>query len=495
MTSAPPVQTIVCPACRRAQPGGKFCASCGSDMILNNAGPRYFLTRVLKQGGQGAVYEGVGEDGQVYAIKELLEQFADKKERDEAVARFDAEANFLLRLRHPGIPRVYSSFMDDTRHYLAMDFVRGEDLENRAAREGAIPEATVLEWTAQITDVLNYLHGQRPPIIFRDIKPSNIMLRPDGRIQLIDFGIAKVLQSGVRGTQIGTPGYAPPEQYQGLATAASDVYALCASLHHLLTGRDPQSEAPFTFPDVRTIKPAISERTARALAKGLQMRPEDRYQSIAALWADLNPKPAPPPVTTVKPAVPPKPAPSPKPAAQPAQPATQPAPKPAPRPPQAAPPARTKPPTQPLPGAGPSAQPRPPKPGPVARQQPGRSGRVIVGLVVALLVLGLVGATVLLLPGTGGLLNASTPTPITLVQQTYNLDDLDIIPPDTTSEGLRTAFIDAYIQLARQQYGANIQFVPNTITFVGPLPTKVRDDPQGPVYRASMTGQVLVPRP
>ncbi len=462
-------------------------------MILNNAGPRYYLTRVIKQGGQGAVYEGVGEDGQIYAIKELLEQFADKKERDEAVTRFEAEANFLLRLRHPGIPRVYSSFMDDNRHYLAMDFVRGEDLENRAASEGAIPEATVLEWTAQICDVLFYLHGQRPPIIFRDIKPSNIMLRPDGRIQLIDFGIAKVLQSGVRGTQIGTPGYAPPEQYQGLATAASDVYALCASLHHLLTGRDPQSEAPFTFPDVRTIKPAISERTARALAKGLQMRPEDRYQSIADLWTDLNPKPAPPPVTTVKPASTPKPAPAPKPAAQPAQPAAQPASSPAARPPLSAPPARPKPPTQPLPGAVPAAQPKPSKPGPAARQS-GGGGRVVAGLLVALLVLGLVGATVLLLPGAGGLLNAATPTPVTLVQQVYNID-LEIIPPDTGSEGLRTAFVDAYTQLARQKYGPNIQFVPNTITFVGPLPAKVREDPQGPVYRASMTGQVLVPRP
>ncbi|GAB4196259.1 MAG: hypothetical protein OHK0022_13630 [Roseiflexaceae bacterium] len=463
-------------------------------MILNNAGPRYYLTRVIKQGGQGAVYEGVGEDGQVYAIKELLEQFADKKERDEAVARFDAEANFLLNLRHPGIPRVYSSFMDDTRHYLAMDFVRGEDLENRVEREGALPEATVLEWTSQICDVLGYLHGQRPPIIFRDIKPSNIMLRPDGRIQLIDFGIAKVLQSGVRGTQIGTPGYAPPEQYQGLATTASDVYALCATLHHLLTGRDPQSEAPFTFPDARTIKPAISERTSLALAKGLQMRPEDRFQTIAELWAALNPKPAPPPVTTVKPAVAPRPAPAPKPAQPATQPAAQPAPKPAPAPP-AQPAPRTKPPTQPLPGTAKPPPPQPPRSGPaVAAPQPGRGRRLLTGLFVLLLIGGLLGATVLLLPGTGNLLNSATATPVTLVQQVYNVDDLEIIPPDTSSEGLRSAFIDAYTELAKRTYGADIQFVPNTITFVGPLPTKVRDDPQGPVYRASMTGQVLVPQ-
>lgn len=497
MTGAP-VPTILCPACRNPQPGSsKFCFKCGSDMILNNAGPRYYLTRVIKQGGQGAVYEGVGQDGTVYAVKEMLEQFASPKERDEAVMRFEAEADLLQRLRHPGIPRVYASFTDDNRRYLVMDFVRGDDLEHVVGKQGAIPEAAALEWARQICDVLAYLHGQKPPIIFRDIKPSNIMLRPDGRIQLVDFGIAKVLQSAVRGTQIGTPGYAPPEQYQGLATDASDVYALCATLHHLLTGRDPQNEAPFSFPSLRSLKPAISERTDRAVARGLQMRPEDRYQSIDELWADLNPTPqAAPQSGPTKVLVAGTPtvaaqvagtAQAGKSTAAPAQtapPPAKPAQTPAQRPPQ------TKPAVPPVP-------PPPQRPGPAAAPaQPARGGgRALWYVLGFLLVLVLGGATVALLPGGAGILRfGATPTPLRLVQQTFAVNNLEIIPPDTSDQALRKAYLDAYLALARQKYGSNIQILNNSVTLLG-APVKVRDDPKGPVYRANVTGFVLVPQP
>src|SRR4029078_8752829 len=199
------------PNLRRA----RFCQHCGGDIVLNNDGPRYYITRIIKEGGQGAVYETIGDDGKVYAVKEMLDRFTNPKEREEALDRFEHEANLLKRLRHDRIPRIYADFKDEGRQYLAMDFVRGEDLEEVIKRQRAIPEEQALKWADQICDVLDYLHNQKPePIIFRDMKPSNIMVEPDGGVKLIDFGIAKVFQHAQRGTQIGTPGYAPPEQYQ-----------------------------------------------------------------------------------------------------------------------------------------------------------------------------------------------------------------------------------------------------------------------------------------
>ena len=298
-------QPVVCPACRKLNSSrARFCQHCGHDVILNNAGPRYFLTRVIKEGGQGAVYEGCDEAGKVYAVKEMLDNFSDPKERADAVVRFTAEAETLRRLSHPRIPRIYASFDDAGRHYLVMDFIRGEDLDDIVTREGPIPEARVLAWATELCDVLEYLHGRG--VIYRDLKPSNMMLeQPGGTLKLIDFGIAKVFQPQTRGTQIGTPGYAPPEQYQGMATQRSDIYALGASLHHLLSGRDPRQHAPFNFPLLRTIVPAISARTEAAVARALEMREEDRFATIGELRTALLPIPTPAPRSA--PAVSPQP--------------------------------------------------------------------------------------------------------------------------------------------------------------------------------------------
>lgn len=236
------MQEILCPSCY--QPNARkayICAYCRHDLTLNNDQPsdhlRYWLTRVIKSGGQGAVYEGIDQHGKTYAIKEMLDRFDDPRERNEAVMRFNSEAELLQQLTHPRIPRVYSHFTDEGRHYLTMDFVHGTDLDTLLERNPqGFPEAQVLEWAMQISDVLGYLHDKG--LIYRDVKPSNIMVEQDGGIKLVDFGIAKVFTPTQRGTQIGTPGYAPPEQYQGLATPQSDIYALAATLHHLLTGRD-----------------------------------------------------------------------------------------------------------------------------------------------------------------------------------------------------------------------------------------------------------------
>lgn len=261
--------------------------------MLNNDKPsddrRYFITRIIKKGGQGAVYEGIDQDERVYAIKEMLDNFIDPDERSEALERFNAEATLLQKLSHPRIPRIYSHFTDEGRHYLTMDFIHGKDLEQIIECDGPIPESQVLIWADQICDVLEFLHSKG--LIYRDMKPSNVMIEEaSGNVKLIDFGIAKVFKATERrGTQIGTPGYAPPEQYQGLATIVSDIYSLAATLHHALTGRDPTQHAPFTFPPAHEVQPHISPRVSHALAQALQMRPEDRIGTVAEFRALLLP--------------------------------------------------------------------------------------------------------------------------------------------------------------------------------------------------------------
>ena len=487
-TAMAEVSEILCPICHKPNlRRARFCQHCGQDIVLNNDGPRYYITRIIKAGGQGAVYEAVGDDGKVYAVKEMLDRFTDPKERAEAIDRFEAEAKMLRRLTHPRIPRVYADFVDEDRQYLAMDFVRGEDLEEVIRRQGAVPEKQVLEWADQICDVLDYLHNHKPePIIFRDMKPSNIMIEPDGTVKLIDFGIAKVFQRAERGTQIGTPGYAPPEQYQGLATIESDIYALGATLHHMLTGRDPRDEPPFSFPPVYGLKPSVSKQTSEAIQRALQMKPEDRYRSVAEFRAALRPLPPPQPQVRVAQST----------AVLPAQPqvAAPPAPAGVATPTQPAP-------TQPVPAPAPQSRPAPAQPAarPQPATQPRRRGGFVRWLVALLVVLALTGATlVLAFPDTvnqyvPGLLSSPQPTPQTFIQQQFEARDMEVtVPP---GNDLRAAFTQAYIQKARNMFGEGTRINQNVPpTYSGGDPVKIGDDATGPKYRGSMTGFILVPQ-
>jgi serine/threonine protein kinase len=277
-------ERILCPLCRAPnRPDARFCQRCGKDVLLDNI---YRITRVIKEGGMGVVYQAVDSDGALYAIKELRDRFTDPQEREEGIRRFLDEARVLRALRgHPAIPQVYRSFIDEGRYYLSMEFVFGDDLEDLLQHRGRFDEAEVLRWADQLCDVLEYLHHNG--LIYRDMKPSNIMITHGGNVKVIDFGIAQLLQSGGHGTTIGTPGYAPPEQYQGITTPQSDVYALAATLHHLLTGRDPRNEPPFSFPPVRELNPDISLTTSRVIEKALQSELNDRYPTIAAFRAAL----------------------------------------------------------------------------------------------------------------------------------------------------------------------------------------------------------------
>jgi serine/threonine-protein kinase len=494
------MQIVLCPFCRKPNPPATItCQHCGQNVPLTTNYQTYYLTKVLKSGGQGAVFIGMDLAGKTYAIKMMLEQFVDPAERAEAVARFEAEAELLQRLNHPNIPRVYACFPDDHRHYLVMDLVPGEDLAHIVERSGPLPEATVLGWADTLGKVLHFLHNQKPPIIFRDIKPSNVMMRPDGNLILIDFGIAKVLQSTKRGTQIGTPGYAPPEQYQGQATERSDVFAFCATLHHLLTGRDPQLEAPFSFPDVRSLIPHISERTALAIKRGLELNPADRFATIFDVQVALGirqvtaPRPVAPPPQAVLPTNKPSRA-----KAQPVRPKgnrTQPLP---PLPPQPVP-------QQPAASAARSAPPPPiaqpvsqaPAQAPVtpAASQPAAQPRrtsIWRHLVTFAMMVGMLFAAFQVFQIVTFTPPTVTPTPIALVRQSHQAALEVIVLGEPTDATIQEAFQSAFLRNVQTTFGEqarveNAQFAP-------PGPEEVSTDGRNTRYRATVTGTILVPQ-
>lgn len=221
------------------------------------------------------------------AVKEMVNQVRDPAIRETMVKNFEREANLLATLEHPAIPRIYDYFTQDDRSYIIMEFIDGKDLEAILTEsEGFLPEERVVRWAIELCDVFSYLHNHQPePIIFRDMKPSNVMIDTRGHVMLVDFGIAKTFQIGQKGTMIGTEGYSPPEQYKGEAGPLSDIYALGATLHHLLTRRDPRLEAPFSFSErpVRSINPSVSIEIEAIINTSLQYTPTSRFPNAAVM--------------------------------------------------------------------------------------------------------------------------------------------------------------------------------------------------------------------
>jgi outer membrane protein assembly factor BamB len=233
-----------------------------------------------------------GQVERICAVKEMFDLDPDANGRALRLVNFERESALLATITHPAVPKIYDYFIFNGLVYLVLEFIEGHDLERLLdQRKSPFTETALLGWSAEICSVLKTLHEQRPdPIIFRDLKPSNVMLRATGQIALVDFGIARTIQGRQRGTMIGTEGYAPPEQYRGIADARGDIYALGATLHHLATNADPRQETPFTFHErpVRSLNPEISEQFASVIAKMLAYNPSERYQTVHDILLDLH---------------------------------------------------------------------------------------------------------------------------------------------------------------------------------------------------------------
>ena len=237
---------------------------------------RYEIIKLIKAGGMGAVYRAYDRIlGHICAVKELLPSCDDEK----ATEWFRREAELLAGLNHPGMPKVTDYFIHHGRYYLVMNFIEGDDLHKILIKEGkpGLSEEKVIEIAIEILHILHYLHSQSPPVIYRDIKPSNIMIDKDGRVMLIDFGIARVLTDrDIKKTTVGTPGYAPLEQYRGQVEQRSDIYSLGATMHHLLTGIAP---IPFNFVPVKNVNRKVSDEMESIVMKALKEEPENRFSS------------------------------------------------------------------------------------------------------------------------------------------------------------------------------------------------------------------------
>lgn len=226
---------------------------------------RYLILGQIGRGGMGAVYkaEDTRFSRRYVAIKEMSQGHLDTVELEMAIARFQQEADMLASLVHPNLPRITDRFSDQERSYLVMDFIEGKTLLQliKEAPKHQLPVAQALHYARQLCDVLIYLHEHNPPIIFRDLKPANVMISPRGQVFLIDFGIARSFKEGKSQDTffLGSPGYAPPEQHGYAQTnPRSDLYGLGATLHYCLTGRDPYyAQDRFSFPPARQLNPQV----------------------------------------------------------------------------------------------------------------------------------------------------------------------------------------------------------------------------------------------
>lgn len=267
--------------------------------VLNN---RYDIVRKIGGGGMGAVYLACDRNlgGVQRAVKEMVQSHIEEEQQEKAVEDFKRESMILSTLDHPSIPTIYDYFFDATegRFYLVMKYISGGDLAGklRSTPEGRIDERIVTEWALQIIDVLDYLHNLPTKIVYRDLKPSNVMIDGNtGRVMLIDFGIARSInQNQEKGvTAVGTMGYAPPELFSGNVEPRSDIYSLGSTMFHLLTGADPQNNPLLIFdfqknPRPRQINPQLSDQIERILMRSVEYNAEARFASAAEMKLALT---------------------------------------------------------------------------------------------------------------------------------------------------------------------------------------------------------------
>ena len=251
---------------------------------------KYKILSKIGHGGMSVVYMAINEKAnKTWAIKEV---------RKDGVIDFEAvkqglivETEMLKKLNHPNLPSIVDVIEDADTFLIVMDYIEGNTLSKTLDEYGAQPQEYVIEWAKQLCDVLGYLHSRTPAIIYRDMKPSNVMLKPDGNLMLIDFGTAREFKERnlADTTCLGTIGYAAPEQFGGMGQtdARTDIYCLGATLYHLVTGYNP-SEPPYEIKPIREINPALSSGLERIIIKCTQRNPDDRYQSCAELMYALE---------------------------------------------------------------------------------------------------------------------------------------------------------------------------------------------------------------
>ncbi len=320
-----------CPSCNTPnRAGSAFCNNCGSSLTGGGSPSgltgrlasgqvlkqRYRIIQIVGQGGMGAVYkaEDIQFGNRLVAVKEMRQTGLDTQELKEAADAFRQEAIILARLQHPNLPSIFDHFEENGRWYLVMSFIEGETLADyfSHALGGKLPLDEALQIGMQLCTVLGYLHNQQPAVIFRDLKPANIMRTPDGHIYLIDFGIARHFKPGqAKDTAyFGSMGYAPREQFgRAQTTPRSDIYSLGATLHQLISGHDPSS-SPFRFPLLQSLVPTMPTNLATLITQMLELDEDKRPANMAGVKqkleqiADQRRHPPVPPTTPVPPTIP-----------------------------------------------------------------------------------------------------------------------------------------------------------------------------------------------
>ncbi len=306
--------TIFCDRCGSAnRPQAMFCATCGKRLQATNRGTtgttsrtltglltqqhvikrRYRVLAMVGKGGFGAVYKAADMQfgNRLLAIKEMSQSNLSPQELVEVTEAFKREALLLAGLTHPNLPRIYEQFSDAGRWYLVMDFIEGETLEDTLDKAGGkLPVEKVLDIGIQLCSVLDYLHHRQPPIIFRDLKPGNVMLAHNGHIYLIDFGIARHFKLGQSKdtTALGSTGYAAPEQYgRAQTTQRADIYSLGATLHEMLSGNDP-SDSPFHFAPLQLRNTPVLASLETLIMQMLDIDASKRPASAAFVMESLR---------------------------------------------------------------------------------------------------------------------------------------------------------------------------------------------------------------
>ncbi|MGM3307417.1 protein kinase domain-containing protein [Anabaena sp. WFMT] len=270
-------------------PANLFCVHCGQPLSVKQQIRHYQVLRTLGQGGMGTTYLAWDATGLSTSVPQLLvlkEMNADMARIAKAQELFAREANALKCLNYPGIPKYYDFFVENGKKYLAMELIHGQDLEKRIYNTGPVTPNQAIAWMVQTCDILEYLHGQEPPLIHRDIKPANLMVRSaNNRVVVLDFGAVK--ETGTApGTRIGAEGYCAPEQERGQPLIQSDLYAIGPTMIFLLTGENPlkfyrQRGRAFGF-DVRSV-PTITPQLREVIERVTESLPRDRYQSAKEL--------------------------------------------------------------------------------------------------------------------------------------------------------------------------------------------------------------------